>query len=56
MNGRSNSPAVVYGTCVSIGTIIGYVVAKDQFWVGSVVGTAVGFFIVNVMRRSNSNR
>jgi hypothetical protein len=49
MNNRRN-PAVIYGFCVLAGTVIGYIAVKDNFWIGSVIGIAVGFFLMNIMR------
>jgi hypothetical protein len=49
MNSRRN-PSVIYGFCVLVGTVIGFLVSKDNFWIGSVIGIAVGFFIMTIMR------
>jgi hypothetical protein len=54
MNSRRN-PSVIYGFCVLVGTVIGFLVSKDNFWIGSVIGIAVGFFIMTIMR-SNGHR
>jgi hypothetical protein len=50
MHQRNMNAATVYGGCTLAGTIIGYIIAKDQFWVGSVIGIAIGFFISNIIR------